>query len=101
MRNRDRIPSRGRNSRVLAKNVLPGDAFLLNGDRIGSVESVNVRRSQSGTFANIVVQTPNGKTFRRRVDAYNRVWIRETPAMRRERRRAARLGNDRPNYFGV
>lgn len=100
MRNRDRIPARGRASRVLAKNVLAGDLFLLSGDRRGTVVRNNVRYREDGVgYANILVEVPeSGKTFRRRVATSTRIAIWETPSNRKQRRRMARRGENRPNY---
>lgn len=93
------ISPKGTDTRVLAKNVMEGDEFLLSGDRIGRVVSNRVTIKPRGeTVARMTVRTPKGKTFEKVLDGSVRVMIREYPATRFERRRMSRRGTNRPNY---
>ena len=93
------ISPQGTDTRVLAKNVMEGDVFLLSGDRMGKVISNRVTIKPRGKYvARIEVRTPSGKRFERVVDGTTRVMIREYPTTRFERRRASRQGDSRPNY---
>lgn len=96
------IGRNGTETRIFAKNIMEGDAFLLSGDRIGKVVSnrVTVRPRRRYT-AKITVKTPSGKTFERVVDGDTRIAIREYPETRFERRRMSRKGDSRPNYRRV
>lgn len=93
------ISPSGTDTRVLAKNVMPGDEFLLSGDRVGTVVSNSVTiKPRGATVARMMVKTPKGKTFEKVLDGTTRVMIREYPETRFERRRMSRRGNNRPNY---
>lgn len=93
------ISPKGTDTRVLAKNVMEGDEFLLSGDRVGRVMSNRVTVQPRGkTVARMTVRTPKGKTFEKVLEGTTRVMIREYPATRFERRRMSRRGNNRPNY---
>lgn len=93
------ISPAGTDTRVLAKNVMQGDEFLLSGDRVGTVVSNTVVLKPRGkTVARMVVRTPKGKTFEKVLEGTTRVMIREYPATRFERRRMSRRGINRPNY---
>lgn len=101
LRNREdrHISPTGTRTRVMAKNVIEGDEYLLSGDRVGRVVSNRVTVKPRGkTVARIQVRTPKGKTFERQVDGTTRIQICEYPATRFERRRMSRKGINRPNY---
>jgi hypothetical protein len=93
------ISPKGTDTRVLAKNVMEGDEFLLSGDRVGRVVSNRVTiKSRGGYVARMTVRTPKGKTFEKVLEGDARVMIREYPETRFERRRMSRQGDARPNY---
>lgn len=96
------IGRNGKDTRVLAKNIMQGDEFLLSGDRSGTVVKNNVTvRPRRRYTAKITVKTPSGKTFERVVDGSTRIMIREYPETRFMRRRMSRMGDRRPNYRRV
>lgn len=93
------ISPRGTETRIMAKNLIPGDHFVLNGGKVGKVKKVNVnRRSRGNTNVTFSVTNENRKTFTKVMDGSNKVLIREYPATRFERRRLSRMGHNRPNY---
>ena len=93
------ISPKGTDTRVLAKNVMKGDEFLLSGDRVGCVVSNRVTVKPRGAYvSHMTVRTPKGKTFEKVLDGYVRVMIREYPDTRFARRQMSRRGDSRPNY---
>jgi hypothetical protein len=93
------ISPNGTDTRVMAKNVMAGDEFLLSGDRVGRVLENRVIVKPRGQYvARMRVRTPRGKTFEKTIDGNTRVAIREYPETRFERRRASRRGDARTNY---
>ena len=93
------ISPNGTDTRVMAKNVMVGDEFLLSGDRVGRVLENRVTIKPRGQYVSrLRVRTPRGKTFEKTIDGSTRVMIREYPETRFERRRASRRGDRRANY---
>lgn len=81
------IPAKGRSSHIMARNVMRGDAFCLNGKREGSVEMVARLNTDAGEIGCIMlgIRTDTGNVFGRSFKPDDRVWIHETPDTYRRR----------------
>lgn len=96
------IPAKGRPSRILAKNLIPGDKFCLTGNKVGKVLGVWVFvDGQEVLETEAVVRTPKGKKFEKFFERDDRVWVVETPKSRLIRRKYARMGMARPTVSSI
>lgn len=87
------ISPKGTRTRVMAKNLMVGDKFVLSGDKVGKVVGVNVKvvAGMGQGAASIRVRRGNGKEFVRKTDMADRIWIVETPETRFARRAQSRI----------
>lgn len=98
-----KISRKGTNTRVLAKNILPGDEFVMRGQDNAIVLSSNtyITGRNAGTTV-IVMRMANGGLLTKQVSMNHRMMVRETPASRASRRRFIRINkNKRPTYMNV
>lgn len=84
-----KIPKNGVVSRIYAKNLVLFDEFCLTGGLTGTVTRTKYTRKTEKVLVEIT--RPDGKTFERNLDFYDRVSIIEYPGSRFYRRFLSRL----------
>lgn len=91
-----KVTKKRKPSRVMAKNVLVGDEFILRGQRknakvINSTTFMNKsKKKKNNSFTMLSLQFPSGTVHFRTIDANKRVWINENPTQHNLRRAMSR-----------
>ena len=103
MRKASKVRSRitkPRPSKVMAKNVIPGDRFLLKGQDLATVVEVSTtisKKKPAKSLTCMKLQFPSGNIHDHEYPASKRILIMETPKTYKSKKALNKIKN-KPNY---